>query len=77
MSQELQERRFIVYPSQANFLLVEPEQNAAELFETLRSKNVFVRLITGSGDQPERIRITLGPADMMTDLLRVLDEVQS
>jgi histidinol-phosphate aminotransferase len=75
MSQELQERRFIVYPSQANFLLVEPETDAEALFESLRRRNVFVRLISGSGDRPDRIRITLGPGEMMTEFLRILDEV--
>ena len=62
-----------VPPSDSNFLFARPAHRpAAEIFEALRQRNIFVRYFKGArtGD---RLRITIGTDAEMNVLLAALD----
>ena len=62
-------------PSESNFLFVRPAHRpAAELFEALRARNIFVRYFKGprTGD---RLRITIGTDAEMDTLLAALAQL--
>lgn len=75
-AKELIRRGWDVLPSESNFLFARPAHRpAAEIFEALRAKNIFVRYFKGprTGD---RLRITVGTDREMAillDALRSLD----
>lgn len=70
---ELRRRGWDVIPSESNFLFARPPagSSAAEIFERLRAKNIFVRYFPGplTGD---RLRITVGTDEQMAELFRNL-----
>jgi histidinol-phosphate aminotransferase len=71
------EREFpcIVYPSDANFLFVEPTQHAAaEVFEALKSRKVLVRYFRQHGLE-RYLRITIGTEEEMESFFNALGEV--
>jgi len=71
----LRSRGWDVPPSQSNFLFAKPAHRpAAEIFEELRKRNIFVRYFPGphTGD---RLRITIGNDDDMATLLNALAEL--
>ena len=71
----LRERGWQVCDAATNFLWVRPpERTAAEVFEALRAKGIFVRYFPGSltGDF---LRITIGTDAQMDTLLRALDRI--
>ena len=73
----LRARGWDVPPSQANFLFAKPAHRpAAEIFEALRRRNIFVRYFPGprTGD---RLRISVGTDADMDTLLDVLAELDS
>ena len=72
VAQELVRRGWDVLPSESNFLFARPAHRpAAELFEALRRKNIFVRYFKGprTGD---RLRMTIGTDAEMDTLLAAL-----
>ena len=73
----LESRGWDVIPSESNFVFARPPApaKAAELFEALRKKNIFVRYFPGpkTGD---RLRITIGTDGQMKKLLAALDEAR-
>ncbi len=72
---ELRRRGWDVPPSQTNFLFAKPAHRpAAEIFEALRARNIFVRYFSGprTGD---RLRISVGTDADMDTLLAVLAEL--
>ncbi len=72
---ELRRRGWDVPPSQSNFLFAKPaNRTAAELFDALRARNIFVRYFPGprTGD---RLRISVGTDADMDTLLAVLAEL--
>lgn len=72
---ELAKRGWDVLPSESNFLFARPAHRpAAEIFEKLRARNIFVRYFKGprTGD---RIRITIGTDSEMDSLLNALAEL--
>ena len=72
---ELRRRGWDVPPSQSNFLFAKPAHRpAAEIFEELRRRNIFVRYFPGprTGD---RLRISVGTDADMDTLLDVLAEL--
>jgi len=72
---ELAKRGWDVLPSESNFLFARPAHRpAAEIFEKLRARNIFVRYFKGprTGD---RIRITIGTDAEMDSLLKALAEL--
>lgn len=72
---ELAKRGWDVLPSESNFLFARPAHRpAAEIFEKLRARNIFVRYFKGprTGD---RIRITIGTDSEMDSLLKALAEL--
>ena len=75
VSRALASRGWDVLPSESNFLFARPAKKpAAELFEELRRRNIFVRYFPGArtGD---RLRITIGTDGEMDELLAALAEL--
>ena len=75
VAKELTRRGWDVPPSESNFLFVRPAHRpAAELFEALRARNIFVRYFKGprTGD---RLRITIGTDAEMDTLLAALAQL--
>ena len=72
VAKALARRGWDVPPSESNFLFARPAHRpAAELFEALRARNIFVRYFKGprTGD---RLRITIGTDAEMDTLLAAL-----
>jgi len=72
---ELQRRGWDVIPSESNFVFARPAHRpAAEIFDALRKRNIFVRYFRGpkTGD---RLRVTIGTDTQMKKLLKALDEL--
>ncbi len=77
LSLVLRSRGWDVPPSQSNFLFAKPAHRpAAELFEQLRLRHIFVRYFPGprTGD---RLRITIGTEADMAALLDALQELDT
>lgn len=70
----LDERRLKYTPSQANFVLVDFEQDAQPIFEKLLRQGVIVRPVANYG-LPHHVRITVGTPEQNTRLLSALDAV--
>ena len=74
---ELRRRGWDVPPSQANFLFAKPAHRpAAEIFEELRRRNIFVRYFPGPRTG-ERLRISVGTDADMDTLLAVLADLDT
>ena len=72
---ELRRRGWDVPPSQSNFLFAKPAHRpAAEIFEELRKRNIFVRYFPGPRTG-ERLRISVGTDADMDTLLAVLTDL--
>jgi len=77
VARELARRGWDVPTSESNFLFARPAHRpAAELFEALRRRNIFVRYFPGprTGD---RLRITIGTDADMDTLLAALAELDA
>ena len=75
VAKELSRRGWEVLPSESNFLFARPAHRpAAEVFDALRAKNIFVRYFRGprTGD---RLRITIGTDAEMDTLLAALSSL--
>ena len=71
----LEKRGWDAMPSESNFVFAKPAHvKAADLFDALRRRNVFVRYFKGpkTGD---RLRITIGTDAQMKTLLKAIDEL--
>ncbi|MBR2982778.1 MAG: histidinol-phosphate transaminase [Kiritimatiellae bacterium] len=69
---ELESRGWDVLPSQANFVFARPPAgNAAEIFERLKKRRIFVRYFSGA-KTAERLRITIGTDAEMKKLLKFI-----
>jgi len=77
MSERLQALGFRVWPSQANFLLVQPPGNAAQqLYKALKSRGILVRYFNVPG-LTDKLRITIGTDDQNAELTRSLKTLMS
>ena len=67
---ELRKRGWDVLPSQANFVFAKPpaEKTAAEIFASLKKRNIFVRYFSDP-KTADRLRITIGTDAEMKKLL--------
>lgn len=75
VAKELTRRGWDVLPSESNFLFARPAHRpAAELFEKLRERNIFVRYFPGprTGD---RLRLTIGTDAEMDALLAAVSSL--
>jgi histidinol-phosphate aminotransferase len=72
LTTELEARGHIVTKSQANFILVDFQEPATELYERLLSKGMIVRPIPGLNTS---LRITIGTAEQNRRFLEALDLV--
>ena len=74
-AEELRRRGWDVPSSQSNFLFAKPAHRpAAEIFEELRRRNIFVRYFPGPRTG-ERLRISIGTDADMDTLLAVLADL--
>ena len=76
-AKELTKRGWDVLPSESNFLFARPAHRpAAEIFDALRSMNIFVRYFKGprTGD---RLRLTIGTDTEMDALLKALSTLDA
>ena len=72
---ELRRRGWDVPESQSNFLFAKPAHRpAAEIFEALRARGIFVRYFPGP-ETGDRLRITIGTDTDMKTLLTALEEL--
>lgn len=76
-SQQLQDLGFRVLPSQANFIMAKPTAIDAEsLFLKLREENILVRYFSADRIN-EYLRITIGTADEMQQLIDAVKRIQA
>lgn len=70
-SAELVNRGWDVIPSESNFVFARPPEGvcAADLFDKLRAKKIFVRYFSGPKTR-DRLRITIGTPEQMSELLK-------
>jgi histidinol-phosphate aminotransferase len=73
LTDELTRRGWAVTPSQTNFLLVDFEEPAVELYDRLLSEGVILRPIGGLDTS---LRITVGTEEQNQRLLEALDRVR-
>jgi len=75
LAQDLQRLNFRVWPSEANFLLVQPQEQAAgELYQALKRRGILVRYF----QQPrlaDKLRITVGTPEQNQVLVEALTEL--
>lgn len=75
LAQDLERLNFRVWPSQANFLLAQPKQQAAgELYQALKRRGILVRYF----QQPrleDKLRITVGTPEQNQALVEALVEL--
>lgn len=64
----------VVYPSQANFLLVKPLCSARALNQALLQRGLIIRTL-GAYDLPDHVRISVGTAEENTFLLQAMAEI--
>ncbi len=74
LAASLQKAGLRVYPSAANFLLVDCGSHADEIREGLAARNILVTPTSGYG-LPHCLRITVGLEDENTQLLSALKEI--
>jgi len=67
---------FLVYPSQANFILVKPSMAASELFEKLLRRGIIIRPLTNYG-LTDHLRISIGNAEENRALLWAIQDILS
>ena len=75
-AKELARRGWTVMPSEANFVFAKPpkgQPTAAELYQSLRRRNIFVRYFPSSANTRDWLRITIGTDADMAKLLEALD----
>lgn len=72
------QRGVTVVPSQANFLWLELERSAAEVFTALGKKGVLVRSFAGRGGRLEKyLRVTIGTSEQNNRFLEALRDALS
>lgn len=74
LSSELSARGYQVYPSYANFLMVDMKDDAIKVMDGLKKKGFLVRdrtqVISGG------VRISIGPRAVMEDFIKAFDQVR-
>jgi histidinol-phosphate aminotransferase len=76
LTHALGEMGFLVYPSQANFILVKPPMAASELFEKLLRRGIIVRPLQSYG-LTDHLRITIGTAYDNNELVMAMHDIVS
>ena len=72
-SQEMKQLGFLVYPSQANFVMVKKERKDLKfLYEELKKRKILVRYFP---QWPDSLRITIGKEEDMSTLLAAVQEI--
>ncbi len=76
LGQELAIRRYHVYPSQTNFLLVvpPPDQDARSIYHSLKARGILVRYFDQHGLR-DKLRVTIGKSEENDALLAALDQL--
>jgi len=63
------------YPSEANFILIEPEMDANMLFDQLLKKGFLVRNVSSYNGLNNHLRISVGRPDENSRLLSALEQI--
>jgi histidinol-phosphate aminotransferase len=71
LTHALDEMGFLVYPSQANFILVKPPLAAPEFSEKLLSRGIIIRPLQSYG-LPDHLRISIGNAEENNELVTAM-----
>ncbi|MEC4893520.1 MAG: histidinol-phosphate transaminase [Oscillatoria sp. PMC 1051.18] len=75
LSKDLKQLGFHVYPSQANFLLVQPpKSNAEEIYQLLKKQGILVRYFK-QVRLDNKLRITVGTEEQNQILIEVLTQI--
>lgn len=75
VTSELTKMGFSVVPSNANFILAKPpKNNAKDIFEALKTQNIFVRYFD-TDRLKEYLRITIGSENENSTLLEAIKEI--
>ncbi len=74
LTRALDEMGLLVYPSQANFIMVKPSRPASQLFERLLMLGIIVRPLSSYG-LPDYLRISVGNAQENEALVAALQEI--
>ena len=74
LTHALGEMGFLVYPSQANFILVKPPMAASELFEKLLRRGIIVRPLTSYG-LTDHLRISIGNSYENSELVMAMHDI--
>ncbi len=75
VTSELRKRGWDVPDSQTNFIFAKPaHKSAAELFESLRGRHIYVRYFMGP-ETGDRLRVTIGTDADMAAFLNAVDEL--
>ena len=74
LTQALGEMGFLVYPSQANFILVKPPMAASKLFENLLRRGIIIRPLQSYG-LPDHLRISIGNAYENNELVMAMHDI--
>ncbi len=73
---DLKQLGFHIYPSQANFLLVQPPKgNAEQIYQFLKEQGVLVRYFK-QPDLDNKLRITVGTEEQNQILIQLLTQIQ-
>ena len=74
LTHALGEMGFLVYPSQANFILVKPPMAASELFEKLLKRGIIIRPLPSYGLK-DHLRISIGNAEENNELVMAMHDI--
>jgi len=74
LSNELSDRGYWVFPSESNFLLVQPVQNARSVYHSLKAAGILVRYFDQDG-LDDKLRITIGTRDQNDAMIEALSNV--
>ena len=74
LTHALDEMGFLVYPSQANFILVKPPMAASDLFEKLLRRGIIIRPLSSYG-LTDHLRISIGNAEENNELVMAMHDI--
>jgi histidinol-phosphate aminotransferase len=76
LAADLRAMNFKVWPSQANFLLVQPPQdNAKPLYEALKARQIMIRYFA-EPRLDDKLRITVGTAEQNARMIQAIREIR-
>lgn len=74
LTRELTALGCTVYPSQTNFIMFTPPQDAKTIFEAMLARGIIIRPLSSYG-MPEKLRVSIGNEEENREFLKVFAEV--